>query len=272
MDRRPPQATAARVNVSQANIGRANTPASLTIPKRLKPNMNDLLNTALTAHGGLERWGEISLITAQASIGGSLWPAKGKGGILDNVQVRLDPHTQRVEYAPFGAVGRHSVYEPTRVAIESDAGQILLDRSEPRAAFKTHVRETQWDDLDLVYFSGYAIWTYLTTPFLFTLPGFESEEITPWQEEGEVWRRLQVTFPASIPSHSREQTFYFNRDGILRRHDYTADILGGLPSANYMDHRNFAGLVVPTRRRVFARAPDGRPVRDGSLSLSTSTP
>jgi hypothetical protein len=30
-----------------------------------------------------------------------------------------------------------------------------------------------------------------------------------WQENGEVWQRLKVTFPESIASHSREQISCF---------------------------------------------------------------
>ena len=39
-----------------------------------------------------------------------------------------------------------------------------------------------WDDLHLAYFSGYAMWNYLNTPFIFALPGFQTEEIEPWDE------------------------------------------------------------------------------------------
>src|ERR1700730_6394053 len=38
-------------------------------------------------------------------------------------------------------------------------------------------------------------WNYLTTPFLFTAPGFEVKEIDPHQENGETWRCLHVRFP-----------------------------------------------------------------------------
>ena len=37
--------------------------------------------------------------------------------------------------------------------------------------------ETQWDNLYLVYFSGCAMWTYLTSPFLLKLPNVQTEEI-----------------------------------------------------------------------------------------------
>ncbi len=46
-----------------------------------------------------------------------------------------------------------------------------------------------------------SMWTYLNTPFLMALPGFEVEEIAPWQEGEETWRVLRATFPAEIESH-----------------------------------------------------------------------
>ena len=56
-------------------------------------------------------------------------------------------------------------------------------------------------------FNGYALWTYLTTPFHFAMPGFAVEEIEPWREDDELWRGLRVTYPSNIASHSKEQDF-----------------------------------------------------------------
>ncbi len=64
-------------------------------------------------------------------------------------------------------------------------------------------------------------------------------------------------------SHSTKQTFYFDASGLLRRHDYSVDVIGGTNSANYaFDHQPFDGLVFPTKRRVYAAGPDNRPIRD----------
>ena len=102
------------------------------------------------------------------------------------------------------------------------------------------------------------MWTYLNIPFLLARPGVESEEGDPWQESGETWRRLNVHFPADIATHSTEQTFYFDRQGLLRRQDYNVEIDGTAGAAHYVyDHKEFCGIVVPTKRRVFRRQPDG---------------
>ncbi len=225
--------------------------------------MSDLLEQAIAAHGGWARWEQLKKLSVHAAIGGGLWGAKGKPGLLDDVRIAVDVRRQHVECSPFGAAGRHSVYEPDRVAVETDHGQVLESRRDPRAAFAGHRRETPWDNLHLVYFSGYALWSYLTAPFLFRMPGFHSEEIEPWNEGGEEWRRLKVRFPFSIASHSAEQVFYFDRHGLLRRQDYTAEVLGGLPGTHYTcEPKEFGGLVFPTRRRAYARGPDNRPVTE----------
>lgn len=225
--------------------------------------MIDLLEKAIAAHGGWERWQRAKTLTATASIGGSIWPLKGQGGVLDNVRITADPHRQYVAYAPFGAPERHSAYQPGWTSIKTDDGTVLEERHAPRSTFKDHTIQTPWNDHHLIYFSGYAMWTYLTTPFLFRLQGFKVEEIEPWSEAGEEWRRLRVVFPAIVHSHSAEQIFYFDADGILRRHDYSVDVLGGTSSANYAtEPKEFDGLVFPTKRRVYARGPDNHPIRE----------
>jgi hypothetical protein len=49
------------------------------------------------------------------------------------------------------------------------------------------------------------MWTYLTTPFAFAMDVVATEELEPWRENGEIWRRLKVTFPQSIATHPRSR-------------------------------------------------------------------
>lgn len=225
--------------------------------------MSDLLELAVAAHGGWERWRQARKLTARISVAGAMWHLKGWAGVLSDVAVAIDPHRQHVEFSPFIEAGHRSEYEPARTAILGDRGEVLEARERPRLAFEGHVIQTPWDAQHLAYFSGYAMWTYLTTPFLFGQPGFIVEEIEPWDEHGETWRRLKVTFPPDVASHSTEQVFYFDAGGILRRHDYSVEIMGGTSSANYAtDPRTFGGLVFPTRRRVYSIGPDNRPILD----------
>ena len=69
------------------------------------------------------------------------------------------------------------------------------------------------------------------------------EELPPWHEEGEIWRRLKVTFPDDIATHSTIQIFYFDSAGLLKRHDYDAEVLGGTPAAHYVrEYQTFSGF------------------------------
>jgi hypothetical protein len=164
---------------------------------------------------------------------------------------------QRATLGRFGGTDRKVRFTPDMLTVESEDGEILGIRDNPRAAFRGHVNETAWDDLHAAYFQGYAVWTYITQPFLYTYPGFAVEEIEPWAEGGEVWRRLKVTFPDHLAAHTREQVSYFGPDGLLRRHDYAVDVLGGAIGAHYAgDYRPHDGILIPHLRRVYPRLED----------------
>ena len=100
----------------------------------------------------------------------------------------------------------------------------------------------------------------MNTPFLFALPGVETEELESWQENGEAWRRLKVTFPERIATHSAEQTFYFDRQGLLKRHDYEVDVRRrSSAAAHYVSAlTDVSGIVVPTKHTILPRQPDGK--------------
>ncbi|MFE0517285.1 hypothetical protein, partial [Streptomyces sp. NPDC058964] len=180
--------------------------------------MSDLITTAIEAHGGLDRYNSYSSATVDFRLGGSLWRLKGREGILSHAAVRVDLHRQHASHYPFTNNLRTSL-TAERVAIETVSGEVKAERFNPRASFPSDVT-APWDDLHVAYFAGYAMWTYLTSPFTFRWDGFEALVLSPVTEEGEVWRRLQVTFPDHIATHCREQVFYFGPDGLLHRpHD-----------------------------------------------------
>lgn len=220
--------------------------------------MSDLLEKALAAHGGLELWRGLRSITADMKIGGALFERKGQRESLRSTTLVIDPHRPHSVYTPIGAPGLRGVYEgDDRVAIETDDGRVLEERRAPRSKYDAFAPEEPWDLLHLMYFCGYAAWNYLTTPFIFTYPGFQVNEIDPWDEGGETWRRLHVIFSPDIPTHCPEQTFYFDEGGLLRRLDYHSEVIASLPAAHYLyDHKAFSGLVMPTKRRALRRLPD----------------
>ena len=214
--------------------------------------MTPLLQIAMDAHGGLERWEKVRTIVVTASITGAIWAIKGQANYLDNIVMRVDTQRQGI-VTDFPAQNKRLTYERDRVTLEMPKGHRIQERDEPEASFAGQSRETPWDPLHVAYFQGEALWTYLNTPFLYSQPGFVTEEICPIKVENEQWRRLKVTFPDHIKSHTKEQISCFGPDGLLRRHDYTVDILGGATGLNYAyDYKAIDGLQFFTKRRVYA--------------------
>ena len=229
--------------------------------------MSDLKNLVIDAHGGVDRWNRLSNFRAHLLVGGQLWPLKKQDGIISDTMVLVELHRQFVSHYDFANYGLRTCFTADRVAIETTSGQIVAERTNPRTAFHGHVQETPWDWLHLAYFAGYAIWNYITTPFSFAKADYLSEELEPWSEKGQTWRRLKVTFPAHIATHCAEQVFYFDSDGLLRRHDYIPEVLGTGPFAHSAAHysseyQEFDEITVPTRRRVYPVDHDGNVAKE----------
>lgn len=228
--------------------------------------MNELLQSVLNAHGGIEKWRSYQTVEASIVTAGSLWALKG---LVQDASVRrmtVALHEQRASLKPFGAPGQRTDYSPQRIAIEREDGSVLAELLQPRDSFAGHQMDTAWHPLQRAYFNGYAMWTYLTTPFLLALPGVPVRECEPWRECDEEWRRLRVTFPQSIATHSEIQDFFFDENYLLRRHDYSVDIAGGFHAAQYVsDYIEAQGIYLPGKRRAFRRDENDRPLRDELL-------
>lgn len=215
--------------------------------------MDDLLTLAVRAHGGMDRWNAFRTLRAELSVDGAIWRIKQQPGLLTDKIFELATHEERLTITPFTASDRRITFVPGRLVLETLDGNVVEQRDDPQASFVGQVRETPWDKFHVAYFASEALWTYLTSPFLYTYPGFETEEIEPWHEDGEEWRRLKVTFPNDVASHTKTQVTHFGPDGLMRRHDYTVDILGGATGANYpANYHDVQGLMMPASRRIYA--------------------
>jgi hypothetical protein len=225
--------------------------------------MTGLLEAVLEAHGGLSRWRAFTTVEATIVSGGKLWDIKGQP--QDPAPRRMTVALQRewASVGPFGAPDQKTDFTPDRVAIEKLDGRVVSERVNPRESFRGHELTTPWDPLQRAYFNGYALWTYLTTPFLMTLPGFTGTEIDPVEENGQQWAGLQAHFPETFASHSPVQEFYFNQDHLLCRHDYRVDIAGGFAAIQYVcDMVQADGIMVPTKRRAYRCDAEGRVMAD----------
>jgi hypothetical protein len=224
--------------------------------------MSGLLDEVLAAHGGLERWQAVTALTVHGTFGGLL-RLRFPGNRMADVTVRVLLAEQHAVIHGFPESDQRAVFDRGEVRIETRVGELIKARRNARAAFAGLSglrRNLRWDALDAAYFAGYAWWNYLSTPMLLTRAGITITEGDIWREAGQQWRRLEVSLPPDIHTHSRRQTFYVDASGLIRRHDYVAQPVGRWAyAAHYCnDHRPFAGLVYPTRRRVRPRGPGGR--------------
>lgn len=227
--------------------------------------MNRILDRLLAGHGGAQNWCRAQTISVHHRFGGALWAIKGVEGLLADARTTVRVHEEWTTQSPFGPQGLRSTTIPDRVVLETDddEDELVEELKDPRSSFTGHVLETPWTPVQLAYFSGYAMWTYLTEPASLLHPGVRVEEVGPWSEDGETWDRLRVTYPASVATHSPVQTVYVDADGLLRRRDYEVDIAGGSPSAHYASgFEEHGGLVLATRRRILVRGEDGHPVTE----------
>jgi hypothetical protein len=224
-----------------------------------------LLDEVLAAYGGADRWQQVYTIKIHQIVGGALWQLKGVDGIINDSTVEIRLKEERAWHRPLPKPGLRSSFSPDRVAIETDDDnpKTVESLTSPRDTFAGHTLDTPWSMLQLAYFAGYAMWTYLSEPYSLTLPGVHTEELGEWNEDGQIWRRLRVRYPANIATHSAEQILYVDTDGLLRRRDYVVDIAAGSQAAHYMDdHREFDGIVLPVKRVVYVRDDNDHPVRD----------
>jgi hypothetical protein len=223
----------------------------------------DLLTAVLDAHGGLDHWHTFRRVEATIVTGGDLWGIKGQpqDPLPRQMSAALDREWASVR--PFGADDQKTDFAPDRVAIEKLDGRVVSERANPRQSFDGHEFATPWDPLQRAYFNGYALWTYLTTPFLLAMDGVAVQEIAPVEVDGQSCRGLRAQFPRQIATHSAVQEFYFGRDCLIRRHDYRVEVAGSFPAVQYVDDIIEAdGIKMPSKRRAYRADDQGKAIAD----------
>jgi len=145
------------------------------------------------------------------------------------------------------------VWTPEHVAHCAADGRLLADRQHPRAQFSRLSKRLLWDKLDMLYFGGYALWNYLSFPFVLAEPGVRVS--LPTVADGCAGPGLVAEFDGSVPTHSARQVFHLDEALHLTQHDYTADVIGRWATAanRVLASTDVAGLRLYTRRRVTPR-------------------
>ena len=112
----------------------------------------------------------------------------------------------------------------------------------------------------MAYFANYAMWNYLTLSALLMRKDINWNEI----EAG----LLEAIFPKEIPTHNQRQRFRFEQEtGLLRQHDYTAEVISRLAKAAHvvLDHSESDGFRFTSHRRVTPISAKGKPLRGPTL-------
>lgn len=221
-----------------------------------------LLQAALVACGDPARWDRLTTVRVRLRVRGNLLATKFKSPLLRPYTVEVSTKKVQAVLAPFGPGGGRGIFAGDTVRIESPDGRLVAERAGARAHASAH---RVWDDLDLLYFLGYAFWNYVNTPFLFRWDGFRCAELAPWHDPaaGTTLRRLRVQFPADLATHCPEQIFFFDAQATLVRLDYAADVFSRRLRGAHLclrPRRFDSGFVFATHRRVVPCLRDLRPL------------
>jgi len=221
--------------------------------------MTPFLENVLSAHGSLKKWKQYTTVSVVLKFGGLAFRSKlnNKGSTFRLVDISTKIPV--VFFNNFPTHGLIGVFSRDEVRIETIDGIVLETRTQPRDFFKTFRRTFYWDDLDLLYFAGYACWNYFNSPFMLASDNFIVSQLEPWKENGQYWNRLLVRVPDSIPTHSTFQTFYFDNGFLITRVDYRPTVFAKWARAAHYcyDYIDCSGLKFPMRREVFPNTSNG---------------
>ena len=210
-----------------------------------------LLERVIEAYGGAERWSSIKAVSLDVSAHGFAFKMKWQQP-MRRVWSRVEVHRPLVRFESGWRNGLVGVFTGSQVRLERPDGTVVDARSEPKQYFPGGRRLLFWDDLDQIYFAGYALWNYITFPALLSNP------IIQWEQTGS--GTLRAHFPRGFPTHSQTQEFHFDGDtGLLEQHDYTAEVFGAWAKGAHrvLEHKQVDGLTFGTHRRVTPRRANG---------------
>ena len=225
-----------------------------------------LLKKALRASGSLDRWRLTRRFTLHMSITGWLCTARCSTAQLKELVVEGSTQIQALEITGFAHADLRALYRPDWVALEWQSVRRLMERQGSPEEFRSGLRSTTWDELQLAHYCGYLIWNHIATPFILADPDFETKELPRNVARDESLRQLRVAFPGRVITHASSQTFYFDREGLLRRLDYPAAHDEHTQIAQmFSGHQRFSGILVPTLCRLLSIGAEGVPVAKPSL-------
>lgn len=214
-----------------------------------------LLETAIRRHGGWDAWTSLRTIVAEPrSLSGMVPWLKGYGRTFPlPARVEIEPVLGRATFFGYPSPGATGTFDRGRLTLTDAAGAITAATDDGRAWFRGWRKLRRWSPQAALYFFGYAFTHYHSLPF--TLGQGRLLGLHRVRHEGRTLKGLHVELPVSLHTHCRRQTFYFEEDGLLRRHDYVAEVVGRWARGAHLwdDFVTVAGVEVARVRHVVAR-------------------
>ena len=214
-----------------------------------------LLERAVARHGGWAAWEALDRVTLEMRALSGLVPAmKGVGRTFPRPS-RIDvyPRAFRAVFHDYPAIGQRGVFDAGAVQLLDGNGAAVAANADHRRSFRGLRKWRRWSPADALYFFGYAVTHYHSLPF--TLREGRPLRMCRVRCDGKELTGVDVELPAALHTHSRRQSFYFDDTGLLRRHDYVADIVGWMVRGAHLwrDFTSAHGIQIPRERHVVAR-------------------
>jgi hypothetical protein len=206
-----------------------------------------VVERACQAYGGEERWHRHDVVLVPRTLSGLLPAVKGNGrtfGLPSRFVISTArPFATFEDYPEPGARGH---FDDGAVRLVDTAGRERARAANHRSSFEGWRKHRRWSPLDALYFFGYALTHYHGLPF-----SLAEGRLLAHRRRGSL-DLLTVELPATLHTHSRRQTFHFDADGLIRRHDYVADIVGwwARGAHHWRDYTRVDGLPIARTRHV----------------------
>lgn len=214
-----------------------------------------LLDRAVERHGGWAAWEALrSLTLTMRHLSGLVPSVKGLRRTFPQPgRAEVFPREYRAVFHDYPTAGQRGVFQGGAVQVLGADGAVVASMPDHRRSFRGLRKWRRWSPADALYFFGYAITHYHGLPF--TLVEARPIRIRRVRCDGRALTGVDVELPATLHTHCRRQSFYFDDEGLLRRHDYVADIVGWMARGAHLwrDFTSAHGIPIPRERHVVAR-------------------
>jgi hypothetical protein len=231
----------------------------MTTPPEFHPSWvgpaREVLERSIERHGGWSRWRSLGTVTLiPRLLRGMLPTVKGNGRTFSlPPRMVVRPRELEAEFVDYPTEGERGVFARGELRWVDAHGATKAVSVSHRETFRGLGKYRRWSPLDALYFFGYALTHYHALPF--TLGEGQCLGHHRARLGDEALDGVVVRLPPSLHTHCERQVFYFDSTGVLRRHDYVADIVGAWARGAHFweDYEQVEGLLVAKRRHVVAR-------------------